>query len=261
MPRRGFDEPGSAGPQLAFPRLTPAVKAMLIGTVALLVVELVVEKWMEKDWFALLALWPRGVLERHQYWRILTWPLLQSAGLASDLQNTLWACVGLYFFGTDLEESFGTRRFLLFTGIVVAISGIVATLYGLVHSVYYTQPVYGVAPLGYALTAAWGNRFPHKRLFFPPVSARVFVWILLGLAVLYILARSTHESPAASLGAIAVGWFLGRYWDRIDDFLDRRRVASLKKKRERILRGIPGGGTVTPIDSAKRRPADKRYLN
>lgn len=257
MSRRGFDEPGSAGPQLAFPRLTPAVKAMLIGTAVLFVFQLVEQQWLEKNWMIRwLALWPKLVFAG-QAWRVVTWPLVQVV----DPTNVLWSCAGLYFFGTDLEESFGTRRFVLFTSLVVFVAGVVATLYGLVHSVYYTQPVLGLAPLGYALTAAWGNRFPHKRLFFPPVSARVFVWILLALAVLYILARSTHESPAASLGAIGVGWFLGRYWDRIDDFLDRRRVASLKKKRDRILRGVSGGATVTPIESAKRRPADKRYLN
>jgi membrane associated rhomboid family serine protease len=253
MPRRGYDDQGG-GVQLALPRLTPAVKVMLIGTVALFVVELLVTVWFQRDWFSYLALWPKSVFHG-QVWRLLTWPMVQPI----DVTPVLWACVGLYFFGTDLEESFGTRRFVLFTSIVVFTAGIVATLYGLVHPVYYTQPVLGVAPLGYALTAAWGVRFPNKRLLFPPVSARVFVYILLGLAILYILARSTHESPAASLGAIGVGWLLGKYWDRVDDWLDHRRVAKLKKKRENILRAIPGG-RVSSIES-RRKPTDKRYLN
>jgi hypothetical protein len=88
---------------------------------------------------------------------------------------------------------------------------------------------------------------------FPPVSARVFVWILLGIAVLTILARASHESPAASIGAIAVGYLLGKYWIRIDDWLDRRRLKNLKAKRDRgALRVIPGG---------KGKPVDKRFLN
>jgi membrane associated rhomboid family serine protease len=253
MPRRGYDDPGP-GVQLAFPRLTPAVKAMLIGTVVLFVVQLIEQQWMQKGWLiTYLALWPKLVFAG-QVWRIITWPLVQVV----DVQNVLWACVGLYFFGTDLEESFGTRRFILFSAVAVFLAGIVATLYGLVHSVYYTQPVLGLAPLGYALTAAWGTRFPNKRLLFPPVSARVFVWILLGLAILYLLARSTHESPAASLGAIGIGYLLGRYWDRIDDWLDRRRIGKLKKKRDQLLRAIPGG-RVSSIE--KRRPVDKRFLN
>lgn len=254
MPPRG-DDFGPA-PQLAFPRLTPAVKAMLIGVVALFVVQLIEQQWLGYAFMARhLALFPSLVYPPNfQLWRVVTWPLVQ----AVDISGVLWACAGLYFFGTDLEESFGTRRFLLFTFATVLLSGIVATLYGLVHPVFRTEPVYGVAPLGFALTVAWGVRFPHKRLFFPPVSARVFVWIIIGIAVLSILARATRESPAASLGAIAVGWLLGRFWDRIDDALDRLRVARLRKKRDRILRGIPGG-RASGVE--KRKPVDKRYLN
>jgi len=252
MPPRG-DEYGPT-PQIAFPRLTPAVKAMLIAVVALFVVQLVEQQWFGKGWFAqYVALYPKLVLKSFHLWRLVSWPLVQ----AIDVSGVLWACAGLYFFGTDLEESLGTRRFLLFALLAVLGTGIVASLYGLVHPVYFTAPVYGVMPLGFALTAAWGVRFPNKRLMFPPVSARVFVWIILGLAVLSILARSAHDSPAASLGAIGIGWLLGRYWDRIDDLLDRRRVAAVRAKKTAGLKVIPGGR----LDDRGRKPADKRFLN
>lgn len=254
MPRRGDDF--GPTPQIAFPRLTPAVKVLLISILALFVVQLVEQQWMQKYLFAkYVALYPRLVWHDFQLWRLVTWPLVQ----AVDLSALLWAGAGLYFFGTDLEESFGTKRFLLFLLTTIGLSGVIATAYGAMHPVFNTEPVYGVAPLGFAVATAWGVRFPHKRLLFPPVSARVFVFIIIGIAVLSILARVSRESPAASLGSIFVGWLLGRYWDRIDDWLDRRRVRKLRAKRDKIFQGISGGGNV--VDIRKHKPADKRYLN
>jgi membrane associated rhomboid family serine protease len=257
MARRGDDF--GPTPQIAFPRLTPAVKVMLIGTIVLFVIELV-------DWrirggrFAMLealALYPRLAAEG-QLWRLLTWPLVQPP----EVSGLLWACAGLYFFGTALEEDLGTKRFVLFTATAVFLSGLVAVAYGFVHSVFYTQPVIGVEPVGFALTTAWGTRFPHKRLLFPPVSARVFVFVLLGIAALSILAGSARQSPAASIGAIGIGWLMARYWDRFDDWLDRRRLGRLHQKRDRILRGIPGGrATSRESERGKGKPVDKRFLN
>lgn len=258
MSRRGDEYGGS--PQIAFPKLTPAVKVMIIGIVVLFVLQLIEQQWLRLGAFqAYLALYPRLVLKGLQVWRLFTWPLVQVVDPGA-VSNVLWACAGLYFFGTDLEDSYGTKRFVLFTAVAVFLSGIVATLYGLIHPVFYTAPVLGVAPLGFALTTAWGVTFPHKRLFFPPVSARVFVWIIIGIAVLTILARATHESPAASIGAILVGWLLGKYWSHVEDFLDRRRLKSLKAKRDRGLRVVVGG-KIDEKELKKRKPVDKRFLN
>lgn len=264
MSRRGDEYGGS--PQIAFPKLTPAVKGMLIGIVVLFVVQMIEGQWLKlgterMTWLKVdpahyLVLFPRLVLEKFQVWRLFTWPLVQFA----DPAGLFWAGLALYFFGTDLEQSYGTKRFILFTFVSVFLSGIIATLYGWVHSSFYTLPVLGVAPFGFIVAAAWGATFPHKRLMFPPVSGRVLVWISLGMATLTILARASRESPAASIGAILVGYFLGKYWSRVEDFLDRRRLKSLKAKRDRGLRVVVGG-KIDEKELKKRKPVDKRFLN
>ncbi|MBI2389981.1 MAG: rhomboid family intramembrane serine protease [Deltaproteobacteria bacterium] len=253
MPRRGDDF--GPQPQIAFPRLTPAVKAMLIGVVALFVVQMIEQEWLQRGWFArFLLLHPKQIFQKFpELWRLVTWPVVE----APDPRALLFGCITLYFFATELEEDFGTRRFVLFMAISVLSIGVVAALYGLAHPVYFSKPVYGLEPIGYLLITMWGMRYPHRRLFFPPVSARVLVWVTLGMAILFILARAAQQSPAASLGAIGLGWAFARYWDRIDDWLDRRRLASLKKKRDGggRLRVLPGGRG----DDPKKR--DKRFLN
>jgi membrane associated rhomboid family serine protease len=251
-------------PQLAMPRLTPAVKWMLIVLGATFLVILFDDKWgfpTHGKLASLGALFPKLVLEKVQLWRLFTYPIINT--MDGDITPLMWGGLTLYFFGTDLEEQLGTRRFLVFIALCVLLSGVVATVYGLVHSVYYTQPVLGLAPLSLALTAAWGTRFPNRRLFFPPVSGKWLVIGLLAIQVIYLIAKATRESPAASIGAIAIGFLLTRYWDRIDDVLDRMRIRRARAKRDRVLRAIRGGLDDRPPSgkSGGKKPIDKRFLN
>jgi membrane associated rhomboid family serine protease len=251
-------------PQLAMPRLTPAVKWMLIVLGAAFLILLFDDKWgfptsgRIAGWG---ALFPSLVLKKVQLWRLATYPIVNT--MDGDISPLMWGGLTLYFFGTDLEEQLGTRRFLVFVALCVLLAGVVATLYGLVHPVYYTQPVMGLAPLSLALTAAWGTRFPNRRLFFPPVSGKWLVIGLLAIQIIYIIARATRESPAASIGAIAIGFLLTRYWDRIDDVLDRMRIRRARAKRDRVLRAIRGGLDDRPASGQKsgKKPIDKRFLN
>lgn len=247
------------------PRLTPAVKWMLIVFGALFVVELIIENWVPgRPRFGTFgALYPNLILfdGHHVFhghlWRLVTYPLVNE--MQGDISPLLWGSLSIYFFGTDLEDQLGTSRFLVFVFLNVLLAGIVAWLYGwLAHPVYFSQPIAGITALSLALTAAWGTRFPNRRLFFPPVSGK---WLVIGLLVIeliYVLARATQQSPAASIGAIGIGFLLTRYWDRIDDLLDRMRIRRARAKRDRVLRAIRGGLDVGP---KSKKPIDKRFLN
>jgi membrane associated rhomboid family serine protease len=252
MARYGGDDFGPS-PQIAMPRLTPTVRAMLIALGVSLVISLVLFHYVPKGESYLQSLWlfPNLTIKKVQLWRTITYPLVNL-----DIMATAWAGLTLYFFGTDLEELFGGGRFLVFTFLCVLFAGIVSTLYGLVHSVFFTQPVFGVPALSLAVTAAWGTRFPHRRLFFPPVSGKWLVIGLLGFEILFMLAKQWNPSAIAS---IAIGWALAKYWDRIDDMLDRMRIRRARAKRDRVLRAIRGGLDAGP--SSKKKPIDKRFLN
>ena len=256
MPRGGDFGPT---PQLAMPRLTPAVKWMLIVLGVLFVAGLLEMHWLptEGKITQYAVLFPELVIKKLQLWRLVTYPLANP--VVGDIMPIVWGALSFYFFGTDLEEALGMRRFLVFIGLNVLLAGVVGALYGLVHPVYFTQPIFGIAPMSFALTAAWGTRFPERRLLFPPVAGKWLVIGLLGLQVILILARATRENPAASIGAIAIGWALMKWWDRIDDVLDRMRVRRARNKRDRVLRAIRGGLDQGP--TTKKKPVDKRFLN
>jgi membrane associated rhomboid family serine protease len=251
MARYGGDDFGQS-PQIAMRRLTPTVRGVLIAVGASLALSLALFHYVPSGETYLQWLWlfPNLTIKKVQLWRTISYPLVNL-----DIMATGWGALTLYFFGCDLEELFGGGRFLVFTFLCVLFAGIVSTLYGLVHSVFYSQPVLGIAPLSLAITAAWGTRFPNRRLFFPPVSGKWLVIGLLGFQLLFMLAKQWNPSFIAS---IAIGWVLAKYWDRIDDILDRMRIRRARAKRDRVLRAIRGG---LDAPSSKKKPIDKRFLN
>ncbi len=254
MPRRGDDDFGPTGYQLAVPRLTPVVRWVLIAMGALLVLELIDFNWLGpgKNVAQYLALSPRSVL-RLELWRLVSYPLLLVVPGGMDALGPLfWGALVLWMFGGPLEEALGGSRFLLFVGACVLAPAIIAVGVAAFHPVFFTQPIYGTEPLSLALTAAWGTRFPRQKLFFPPVSGRTLVLALIGLQLIYVLMRAPQESVAISLSSIATGFLLMRYWDHIDDWLDRLRQRRVRRRRAKGLAVIRGG----------RDPKiDKRFLN
>jgi membrane associated rhomboid family serine protease len=252
MPRRGDDDLGpSPNYQLAVPPLTRVVRTLIIVLAVCLVAQ-GLQMWLvkpEHDITRYVVLVPRAIFGG-QLWRLVTYPfvLIASPGDERVVGQVLWGGLALWMFGSALETSLGASRFVLFLVGCVIPPAIVACLTALLHPVFFTAPVNGVSDLALALTAGWGARFPNQRLAIPPISGKTMVLILLGIQGIMLLARTPQQSVALSFASIGTGWGLMRIWDRIDDFLDGRRV---RARAARKLTAIPGG----------KKPVDKRYLN
>jgi membrane associated rhomboid family serine protease len=258
MPRRGDDDFGPSGYQVAVPRLTPIVKWMFVVLVTALVAQ-ALQYWLvkpEHDVTRYVTLVPKSLFGG-QIWRLVTYPLVMMAGPAdwNVLSHLMWGGIALWMFGGALETSLGASRFLIFMAACVVLPAIVASLTSLLHPVFFAQPVNGIGDLSLALTAAWGTRFPSQRLVFPPISGRTLVLIVLGIQVLMVLIRAPQQSMALAFASIGTGYGLMRYWDRIDDWLDRmrqKRVRARKAKGLAVIQGGRGGGP---------KKIDKRFLN
>ena len=126
MPRHGDDYGGT--PQIALPRLTPAVKVMLIAVVALFVVQLIEQQWLRLGAFqAYLVLYPRvkvytfvplGIIfttiALPAWVMLIYWMLLQVfGGLAGTVGEqgggvAFWAHAGGFVAGAVLIKLFAT---------------------------------------------------------------------------------------------------------------------------------------------------------
>ena len=105
-----------------------------------------------------LALVPARVWSG-ELWRLLTWPLVEG-----DVWALVFGCVSLYWFGGDLVEGWGERRFTGYVVGVVFIAGVGTTLLALVFDGAMRLGYLGGWALGDALTIAWALTFPERRV-------------------------------------------------------------------------------------------------
>jgi membrane associated rhomboid family serine protease len=168
-----------------------------------------------------------------------------------------------YFFGPDLEELYGRRRFILFM-VVCALVGnlVVVGAWGLGLS--SSSSVVGFSGVTMGVTVAWGLTFPDREMlfFFFPMRGLTLVWVTLAMQVIVALSFS-NTSAAAHFGGMAAGaafsltqggavrrWWLQRKLRRLQTARDGLRSA--RRASGPDLRVIRGGGDP---------PKDKRYLN
>lgn len=157
-----------------------------------------------------LALNPSSLLAG-AFWQPVTY-MFAHAGLTHILFNML----GLFFFGTAVERSVGTKEFLLYYFLVGILAGLFSFL------VYILTGAYGVFLLGasgavFGLLLAYATIFPDSRIFIwgiIPLRAPVAVLLFGGFEVFSELtsynASIAHLTHLAGLG---VGWlyFLARF--------------------------------------------------
>jgi len=149
----------------------------------------------------LLAFIPRFAFL--QPWTIVTYQFAH-AGLGHLLFNML----GLYFFGSRLEEHLGTRHFL---GLYFA-SGVAG---GLLSFVNFNTPIIGASAAVFGVFLGFARYWPRERIYIwgvLPVEARVLVVVMTVLALFggfgFGGAGTAHF---AHLGGFVGGWIYLRW--------------------------------------------------
>ncbi|MDA8411785.1 MAG: rhomboid family intramembrane serine protease [Treponema sp.] len=157
-----------------------------------------------------LALNPASLLQG-AIWQPVTY-MFAHAGLSHLLFNML----GLFFFGTAVERSVGTREFLLYYFLI----GVLAGLFSFVT--YVLTGAMGTFLLGasgaiFGLLLAYATLFPESRIFvwgIIPVKAPILVLVYAGIE-LFSELTSYNASVAhlTHLAGFGFGWlyFLARF--------------------------------------------------
>lgn len=272
----------------SLPRPGRALKAVLVTIAAFAVAGGIVANWVPggptgmKLW-SFLAMQPDLILVR-------PWTLLTS-GLVTDptgIGHAIWALLGLYFLGPDLESRWGGARFIRFLIASLLFGNVAVLLVGLVPGApeaVHPAMVYGPLAAVEACAFAWGRENAHRQMrfmFFLTMTGRTFMWISLASAVVaLVFLRGIAEGAVAPLGGIAAAYLLSGQpspvrsaWLRVKLALLRRRgrtvspdiLAGLDTKPRSpkraartsgpTLRVVQGGG-----GDDKKPPKDKRYLN
>ncbi len=193
----------------SFGFLTPAVRALLVGTAAAFLVQMLADAAtggrFTAVWFSLS--W-RG-LSAGRFWQPVTYLFLHGG-----LWHLLFNLLGLFFFGPETERALGSRRFI---GLYLA-CGILAGLGWVLISGRSDAWCLGASGAVYGVLGAFAGMFPERRitlllLFVIPVtlSARALAIGLGAFSLLAMLSQPGQIAYAAHLAGGLAGYLYGRH--------------------------------------------------
>ena len=212
------DYRGPGGPQmrLMLPRVTPAVKWLLIINIGVFLLDsLFFGRLLNKggvNYFLQYgSVFPASLGMTLQIWRLITYQFLHASTM-----HLLWNMIFLYFFGAMLEKNFGSKRFLIFY-LVCGMAG------GIVYPVLVGIGLLAAAPLVGASGAIFGVivgaaiLYPKTRVllaFVFPVSLAVIAGLFIGISVLNFFRGDNAGGDCAHLAGALCGFLYikGRPW-------------------------------------------------
>jgi membrane associated rhomboid family serine protease len=232
---------------LGWPSLTPAVRWILWTNVGvflgMLLLRLASES-VEQGLRALLAPEPaswRDGFPLAPYWQVVTYGFVHSL---HDPFHILFNMLGVYFFGTMLERSIGTRRFLVLYGAALVIGAVLHLAAALAWG--WSLPVVGASGGVLAVIVAAAVLHPSARVIFIvfPLTLKVLALIMVGLDVFALLTQTAgaravlvHLGGAAwGFGALKFGWIWADPAARWEQRKARRVVEKRQGDEERLDR-------------------------
>jgi membrane associated rhomboid family serine protease len=187
--------------------LPPIVMQLLIANVALFLITMVVQVPIA----GYLALWPV------QSPLFMPWQILTYGFLHAGLGHLFFNMFALWMFGSTLERTWGSKRFLSFYLICVVGAGIIQLLVLFLMGSNY--PTIGASGGVFGILLGFGMMYPNERimLLIPPmpVKAKYFV-IGYGALTLFFGITGTQAGVAhfAHLGGMLFGYLTIVYWRR-----------------------------------------------
>ena len=210
----------------------PVIKNLLIINVAVFLLQMVLEGgfltlggrpllyWFGETFY----LWPLGS------GNFMPWQLVTYMFLYGPFSHTFFNMSMLWMFGVELENTWGSKKFLY----MYFAAGIMAGLANLLIAPLFTStgPTIGASGGVYGVLAAFAMVFPDRYIylyFFVPMRAKYLVTGLILLEVVFsVLGTREGIAHVAHLGGAVVGglWVLFDRQGRIDRWISRRRRAS-----------------------------------
>lgn len=203
--RDGYDSRFRNAPQMrmTFPKLTPAVKWLLIINVAVFFVAIIIKPLgvFIYEWFQIDATSPARAL---QLWRLIGYQFLHDPG---SFAHIFFNMLGLFFLGPTLERHWGSRKFTKFY-LSCGVAGALLYLFLVVTGVLSPGVMVGASGAILGLLAACAILFPHFVVFilFFPVPIRIAA---IAGTLFFIFAIATKGAnaggEAAHLGGMIAG--------------------------------------------------------
>lgn len=203
--------------------LPKAIQALLIINTAIFLIEFFFRQSLGGV-FSILALTPAAVVHSFYVWQLATFLFVHGGG--SNLLGFIFNMLALWMFGRELEEMWGTERFLRFYFLCGSGAGVCVILAQYLLGNPQT-PTIGSTPAIYGILAASAMLWPEREVifFFFPMKMKYFVILIaavdfllsayqagigaivlllagLGIGVLYVRQRGTRRRRVDPLGSL-----------------------------------------------------------
>jgi membrane associated rhomboid family serine protease len=232
--------------QFATPPVTPVVKALLIASGALFLVQLSLEQFAGFSLSPILGFVPARLVNGW-IWQLLTYSFLHAS-----LFHVLFNLLVVWTVGSELEGLWGAKTF---TGYYVVCAVGAALTHGIFSLVGFGPgafaPVIGSSGVVYGLLLAYGILFGDRTMYFFmlfPMQARYFVMLLGGVELVSsVFSGRDGVSHLAHLGGMVTGfaflagmasWRKRQRFQATKDHVSHERKKRLKKAGHlRIVKG------------------------
>ncbi len=222
------------------PELTPIVKLLMIANGSIFVITYLLAALADIYVVAWLGLRPYDVTRSLHIWQLGTYMFLHGGFF-----HILFNMFALWMFGSDLEKSWGSEKFLFY----YFLTGIGAGLCDVLVHPSATSVTIGASGAVYGLLLAFGMTYPDRPIliyFVIPIKAKYFVMIIGGIAFLSAVGSSgSGISHIAHLGGMIFGYLylrrgtLFRSRLRYHEWREARRRKKFKVYMEKISREDP----------------------
>jgi len=187
------------------PGFPPAVKWLLISNSAIFILAYFSELVGAGGPWHYLALTPEEVLKHFYLWELGTYMFMHGG-----VWHLVWNMLALWMFGADLEQTWGTRRFLNFYLTCGIGAGVCVVLLNYIlpwGSPFI--PTVGSSGAIFGILMAYAVLFPNRTILFGfliPIQVKWFVIIIGAVTFLMSFQPSQGVSTFAHLGGLLVGW-------------------------------------------------------
>jgi membrane associated rhomboid family serine protease len=180
------------------------VKWLIISNVAVYLVYFFGSMIRKEPIFGSLELVPAEVI-RGSVWQLFTYLFLHSL---TSLWHIVFNMLALWMFGTPIEQTWGTKRFLQYYFICGIGAGVCVVLANLAFGDPYQRTI-GASGAIYGLLLAFGMLFPNQTVllsFLFPIKAKYMVMIFGAIAFMSSFQTGSTVSNLAHLGGMLFGF-------------------------------------------------------
>ena len=188
----------------------PGVKWLLIVNSLVFVLFYLGGGTVQGHMLTLLALSAEAVVHILFVWQIFTYMFLHGGWL-----HLLFNMLALWMFGVQLEQDWGTRRFLKYYFYCGMAAGVCALVFNIAaaaltgNSNWWAIQTLGASGAIFGVLVAFGVLYPDQTVlmfFLAPIKAKYMVMIYAAIELLFIIGPSTGVSNIAHLGGMAFGY-------------------------------------------------------